>query len=315
MPKAQNPFDVDDEEKPVVEEKTAPEVPEGAEIPVDKDEDEDDPTDDQPTRAEKRANRFREANDRAKAAEEKAAQESTARAAAEARAQQADQYVREMAARAVPQQPQADPLDQYQRAAQEEINLLMRESAVAQKEGKLDEALSQQLKDRYFAANQRLSEVAAARVQRWNQYQQQQNQPNTQFQAEYAALQMRLRAEFPDVVDNQDAWAYANAEWAKIIALKKGDRRDWTYVKEAMATTRRAFKLGSPPAPSETTKRRYAGVGSGGAAQQTNGKRTIPMTREFKLMAHAKYPSLEHAKAEQKWAQGIGKSLLDEEDS
>ncbi len=317
MARAQNPFAVDeDEEKPVVEEKTAPEVTEGAEVPVDKPDDaEDDASDDQPTREEKKRHRGA-LLERVKATEERLQQESNARAAAEARAQQADTYAREMAQRAIPQQPQVDPLDQHEKAARAEIEFLMEKSQLLQAKGELTPETQKELKDRYFAANQRLNEIAAAKVQRWNQWQQQQTAPNVQAQAESAALQMRLRSEFPDVVDNPKAWAYANAEWAKILALASNpDPRDWRNVQEAMAVTRRAFKLGRPPAPSEATRRRFSGVGSGGAAQQTNGSRTIPKTREFQQMANAKYPGLPPEKAMAKWAQTIGKQLLDEEDS
>ncbi len=326
MPKAQNPFDVDDEEnkgKEPVEEKVAPEVPEGTEIPVDKDEDEDDPTDDAPTRAEKRAERGRALARDLREAKEREASLESARQAAEYRAQQHETYARQMASWAAQQQqqqqPQGDPLDAHEKAARKEIEDLMELSTALQEKGALTPEKAKDLKDRYFAASQRMNEVAAARVQRWNSWQAQQSQqgqPSVQAQAEYAALQMRLRSEFPDVVDHPQAWAYANAEWAKLMAVKKGaDPRDWKNVQEAMATTRRAFKMGHAPSPSEATKRRYAGVGSGGGAPQTNGKRTVPMGREFKMMAHAKYPKLAPADAERKWAQTVGKSLVEEEDS
>lgn len=113
---------------------------------------------------------------------------------------------------------------------------------------------------------------------------------------------------YPDVYANPRAFAYAQAEAQKRQAL--GENITNATVDEIMNDTMVRFKLGGKQPPAANLKERMSGVSSSGAGNGNgNSSGGIAMTREFKMMARAKYSDLPEEQAIKKWVDNEGKAL------
>ena len=113
---------------------------------------------------------------------------------------------------------------------------------------------------------------------------------------------------YPEVYGNNDALAYATATFERKKALRENITND--TIDEIMNETRVQFKLGGKPAPSNTERARMSGIsangGNGGGGAPTGG---IPMTKELRAMAIAKYSHLPEKDAIKAWVDREGKAL------
>lgn len=121
--------------------------------------------------------------------------------------------------------------------------------------------------------------------------------------------QALYRAKYPDIYQNQKAYAYASAEWQKRTQAL-GQQPTDELLDEVMNEARTHFKLGPKPQATAAERARMSGIpssgGSGGDGKSGGG---ITMTPEFRKMAEAKYSDLPQKQAWQKWADNEGKAL------
>lgn len=305
MPK--EPEELEEEKKPKGEEEE-----EGKEVSVEPDENDEGPEtpENRETRNEAKRNRYKEQRESREAAERKLAeyerqlQEERAARAAERAA--AEFYVRQ----AQQPQQQVDPWAESEKNVKDKFQYILSESNRLKLENRLDEAETKRLQQEWIENQQRQQELVARKLL-WQQAQYQQaQQPQYEQQQRIAAAQARLEAEFPEVMNHQAAKAHAMGGWQQAIAA--GKPNNWDTAREVMATTMRAFRLGRPPPPDDVTRRRYSGVGGGG-----NGggavRTTFKMTKAHEKMAEGRFPSLSPEAAHKKWAQTVGKKILEDD--
>lgn len=266
-------------------------------------------------RKERRANRFKEAQELA-TEERKRREEAEQRAnEAAARAAAAEQTARMVAeqARSWTQGAQQDP---WQAAIENEVapkrKALMAEHRDLVASGKYDAAEQARLAGEWSKLDIRQQEIVTHKALYYRDMEAQRNAPNLQAQANEAAFNSRMQSEFPDIMANRQHVDHMTATFFQLRA--EGKPNDWTTAAAAAALTRRAFKLGTRPPPDAATKARYSGVG-GGANGHTNGSSgKIPMLPKYKKMAEARYPDDPPATAHKKWAQTVGKAVMESDE-
>lgn len=305
--------------KTSVEVEDREEEEEPKEVSVDSDDDEDDPSDDQPTRAQKRANRYREARAAAQAAEKRADEaEKRAQQEAQGRSEALRLAQEHIARQQQPAQPQQDPWAHHAAQFERENNDIKELARVYKEAGKYDAEFEDKLNKRYYDWQGRYNQFITQREIAIHQMRQQQQAPQNQQSAAQAAWNARFQAEFPDVVGHPAAMAHMMGGWQQehAAANHQGKQLTWEDIQRIVNNTRRAFGMIKSPPPSAATKARFSGSSGGSPSHGSNGNgRTISMTKEYKLMAHARYPDLEPEQAEQKWAKTVGKRLLEKESS
>lgn len=301
--------DTEEEKKP----KPAEDEEEGKEVPVEPDENDDEPAEageSADSRAEKKRNRYREAREEAKREKERA--DSLERQASEERsARIAAQTAAQMYA-AQQQQPQVqqDPWAEHERYVKDKFQFILGETTRLRTEGKLDEESTKRLQTEWIDNTQRQQELVTRKAM-WQEAQRaQQMQPHYEQQQRLAAVEARLQAEFPEVMNHAQAKAHAIGGWQMAIAANKPN--SWETAREVMAATMRAFRLGRPPPVDDATRRRYSGVG-GGSNGAGGTRSTFKMTKAHEKMAEGRYPSMPPDQAHKKWAQTIGKKLLEDD--
>jgi hypothetical protein len=312
MPK--DPFDdTEEEKKPKASDE---DEEEGKEVSTEPDENDDEEPakagESEESRAEKKRNRYREVREEAKREKERADslerqanEERTARIAAQTAA---EMYARQQQA---PPQQQVDPWAESEKYVKDKFQFIISETQRLKGENRLDEESTRRLQSEWIDNQQRQQELVTRKLMWQQNMLQRQQAPEWENQQRLAAVEARLVAEYPEVMNHQQAKAHASAGWQMAIAA--GKPNSWDTAREVMATTMRAFRLGRPPPVDEATKRRYSGVGGGsnGAAGHAPGK--FRMSKAHEKMAEGRYPNLPPDKAHQKWAQTIGKKILEDD--
>jgi hypothetical protein len=139
----------------------------------------------------------------------------------------------------------------------------------------------------------------------------QRSQPAPQQPNPVAAIQAMILAQYRDVAENQDAYAWAQARYVQLRTKEKAPD-SWDTISQAMEEAREGFglKRGSHRPPGENTRRRYSGAPTGAGAKSA---RTIVLTEAQKKMADAVYKYMKNPQERyQRWANEVGKELLDE---
>ncbi len=253
------------------------------------------------TRQEKKRNRFREVEDRARAAEERA--ERAEREAREARERHQTQLYNPQSGNA-PQPNQPSPVQQrLMQIAEEKRRLHSHYEAVASQPG-YDRNGPQQREFERMAENLENARVAAiAEAQR------------PQFNEEDLIRKAQLRSylnEHSDITNNAQYFKWAVARWQQLTAEGKPDTKE---LSDSVFDEAR-IKFGMQPRnrrgsrPDDAIKRRLSGVSSQSAgAPQATGN--IQMTSMERKIAQAKYDNLPPKQAWQKWANNEGKRIME----
>jgi hypothetical protein len=318
MPRAskKDPF-ADDEEEKVEESSSEPEEegkPKSLSVEGDPNEEEGGSDEEKEERKERRRNRFKEAQEGMRAAEERAARLDSERTEALARAAAAEQVARQAAEWSQRQaQPQKDPWEQ---AIENEV--ISKRSAIRAEMENLRNANTYTPQEQQRLANEwqrtevRQTEILMGKQLYYRDMQQRQQAPQQQQAAAEAALTQQIRMRYPDIVNNPKAYAYMEATFLRSVNAEQKPN-DWNTADHAAQEARRAFRLGAPPPPDAATKARYSGIGGGanGHVNGNGGGGKIEMLPKFKKMARALYPDMPAHKAEEKWAKTAGKKILE----
>lgn len=243
------------------------------------------------TRQERRKNRYKEANQRAEAAERARDEALHIARTAQEQAQQA------AFARQPPQQAE-DPFKADEDAVYREQDLLYREWSQLSDEQRAESKIADEYADKARALERRKFTVAAKREMHANNIRP--SNPNEHIQA-------RIRMDYPDVANHPQAMQYA--EYYCRMRMAEGRPMDWNLLGEGMTRARSQFGMSGPPAPTKESKQRYMGAKKGASGGQGE-KQTIKMNKHYMGMATAMYPDIEPAKAYQKWANSVGRKLL-----
>jgi flagellar motility protein MotE (MotC chaperone) len=282
MPGKKNPFEDDDD----IEESKAPEV----EV---EDEDEEvtpeEPVAARPSRKERRAERgaVREENERLRARE------------AELDAENRRLHAEAAVARAMPQQHQGpDPLERDIEAVDQDIRQL-HESAQANWN-----KWTQAERD---GAQRKLREFERKKAKVYRDMDERETGPRqpqiTPEQQAANAVRYMVRQKNPDVFNDKRAYAYADAEFKKRLALGQVETPE--LMQECIDEARDVVLRGSSQR-SNDVKHKFTGQ-RGGPGSGGSKSTVVKATQELKAIAKAAYPQLEPAQAMQKWANENGK--------
>lgn len=123
--------------------------------------------------------------------------------------------------------------------------------------------------------------------------------------------QQRWVAQYPDVYRNPQAYAFAEATFARKRALlEPGQQPTDEMVHDAMREAMTQFKLGPRTPPSASDRQRLSGIASSGSGGgSSNGPPGIQMTPELRRIAIAAYSDLPEEEALKKWTNRTGKRM------
>ncbi len=208
-------------------------------------------------------------------------------ALAEQQAAYATGVAQTMAQRMQQPQEQRDPLDFHQEGAQREQRLLVQEYQQRVKRGELSKEEHDDFESRGNAIQAKLAEIAAERVLRRQQSQQPQGQN----------VMAVLQARYPEVVSNQQAFAYAIARYRTLVSDPIERAPDnWDTAERVMQETKERFGMAAPKNGSERSggnTRRYEGGGAGASGNVKGEAPTkITLTKDDVAAADAAYPHL-----------------------
>lgn len=249
-----------------------------------------------------RASKFKEAQERAAAAERERDDYRAKVAALEA--------ARQYTTQAPPKdEPKPDPADKDIEALDAEMQELQDQYAqlttFAEKaQQAIDPKVVASFRAKWAKLNTSKNEKIAEKVQRRTQVTTQQQGPS----AEQAAQAAALRVRYSDIVSHPEAnriAAYAAGLWQAHRARGGSDTVE--EMDRVVNDARRVFGLAKSPPPSAATKARFAGVGAGATAAngETNGDaaKRFPINKQMIAQATAAYPDLPEKKAVQKFIQ------------
>lgn len=255
-----------------------------------------------PSRRERRANRFAEAEE--------------ARIRAEERAKVLEQELERRNQQPVPvyqppPQNQPDPLElATKRLQQEHEDLVATYNARFQAtNGQLPPEEAAQFRERGWALKNKSEELAAFRVlQKTGKLAPQQPQGLTEAQF-YA---MTYQQEFPEVMRDPKLAARAARRFDDLV--DDGEPPDINTGRKAMAQVRDQFVPGRRPEPDQRLRQKLTGIGAGPGSGPggRGGKQTIEMTPELRKMAVRAYKHLPPNQAIQKWANEVGPGFLED---
>lgn len=262
-----------------------------AEVEIDPDADLDSDTRPE-TRKERRANRFREAENKRVAAESRA----EALAAENTRLMQ-------LSTRPQVQQPQRSPtadLDQELSGVFRDQEALFREYADVERQH--NGAVPADVHEKYLERSRSLDQKKASVHYR---IEERHRAPHRAQEA----LTMQLRNEWPDIYSNPKAIEYVVGAMQMRRARGEADSKE---LHDSCAQEARQVILGVRPAPDAAQRARASGVTRGGGAlgAAPKGAGSIVFTRELKAIATAMYPRLTEAEAMQRWANKVGPKHL-----
>lgn len=269
-----------------------------AEVPVEEPGESDDEELDETPKAPDRAQQRRQRNADRISARERAA-------AAEARAEMLAQQLEEERRRPyqAQQQPQqGNQLEQFDRQIREVTNAQKRlHEDYTARAGRLTQREEQEFFDRAERLEIEKGTLIADR-----------RNAMLAPQRETEARVAELRNRHPDVFANPAALRYAQGEWNKLQALGRPDNRE--TVDQAFQEARERV-LGVRPAPDQSTRQRLSGMGSRTAgnspSQRSAGSIQMPKGGVYDRMARAAFPKLDPAEARQKWANTVGRGILE----
>ena len=309
-----DPFKADEEDstqeanqtaKAKLQERIAASEPD--ELPVEKPDDGEDPLDAAPaalTRDEKKRNRWKEhtqARERAEArAKELEDENRRLQVAAEVARQQAFQVQQQ----AQPRGP--DPIDEDLKRSRREQEALYAEYVGRQKEGNLTPEAEEKFRQRAYDIKDRETQLQLQKFHRDNGISRQ--DPAEQHRQ---TVSSQIRMQFPDIVADARASAYADGVFRQLTAL--GRPNDWDTIEAAMKQTRRDLRMGNAEPsrrPNEAERQRYSGLPAGPGSSREDSPKTIRMTPGYKKMAEKLYRNDPPNIAHQKWANTVGKKLL-----
>jgi hypothetical protein len=261
--------------------------------------DDPDSDEDRPSRKGKKQNRFREALERADAAEERARRIEAQMAALEQRLSSQQQYS--------PGIQTEDPSEKELReirARQKDLRNLYA-ARYASKD------MSQEEGDRYNSEfedlENRATEVVVSRKLQEHLSSQKGNDLNQMLQIKYM-----------DLAYNPQARSSALGLYTMKVA--DGARPGPELLEEVADETYRKYKIGPYKkgiSPSSGAKAKLSGNptgGTGGRSSGNNKLKKIVMTRELRRMADAMYPHLEPKERYETWAKNVGSKALEEID-
>jgi hypothetical protein len=229
----------------------------------------------QPTRDQKKQNRFKEAQERA--------------AAAEARALQREEENRQLTQRLLLSQPQQidnrpkqpDPYERAIEMANKEAELIRREFATltpeeqAKQHGDYDKKFEEARRRAYKLEVEREFALRAPQQQR----------PQNNVQQE--VVKTMITTTYPDIVNNPKHLAWADARHRQLQA--EGLPDDHATLHRAMTETRTQFGLPGG-APSEATKAKFAGTSRGSNGGGGAPSSSVTLTRDEVKRAKQAYP-------------------------
>lgn len=242
-----------------------------------------------PSRKERRANRFREAHERAAAAE----------AEAKALREQAQQYKQmldaERQARSTRTRGDVDAPDTADQHVTALNKLRTERRAVLSKiygaNGQLSRADIDALEKEAEEIEDKIHQVQVNRFT-----------PKPKPGSNMATV---LQAKYPDVYQNPAARMWAQGYASQMAA--KGRKAGMQLAEEALQEAAKEFGL-SERGPAKGAKDRYAGRPKGAAATRSD-KKTVRVTGRQKLMALAMYPNEDEKTAVRKWAKRVGSKI------
>lgn len=250
------------------------------------------------SRDEKKRNRFREAQERAEAAEREAAHYRSLYETSQRPAPREDP--------APGEDPKVKEVDNKLAEVRRRQKLLYQEFLA--KQGKL----SQQEIDQYERDNHSLRDEEGELIyERRRLREAPQEEARRKADAQRAIYQQK----YGDIYAHErsrEALIYAEGVYKQSLVRNAGRKTPEQLMDEAMDAARRdVLRTVKRPAPSESTRRRYAGEPSGPAAGA--GDRdvvSVPMTKEYRRMATALYPGMPENEAYKRWAKGPGKRII-----
>lgn len=311
-----DPFDDDDNETTQPTPEPAEEKGEKLSVEPDpNDEDSEQSTDTEEQKAARRERRKERGTLRAAAEDERKRREDAERVANEAvaRATAAETTARLWAEQSRQSQPQVDP---WAQAIENEVTprrqALMAEHRQLVESQKYTPEEQRRLAAEWNKLDIRQQEIITHKQLYYRDLQAQQTAPQMEERQRLIALNEQIKVRYPDIIANEDAARWMNYRFMQMV---QAERKPNTFETGdlAAAETRRAFKMGTRPAPDAATKARYSGVG-GGANGHTNGDGKIEMIPRFRKLAESLYPDMPPAKAHKKWAEGPGKKILASEE-
>jgi hypothetical protein len=212
------------------------------------------------------------------------------------------------------QKPAADPLEEEGKQIKSDWEKHLAHADILAKGSTPEQR--KQWQDEHFAIEERGRNLAARRAVR-EAGQSQRSNPQED------ALRTFVNANFPDVASNPRALRFADGLMNQKLAREGRDQATLPDWKAVLEDTRRGMRLpGASPAPSDATRQKFSGGGLGGASGSGGGGREIRMGKEEMLMAEAMYKTekdpntgkvrrLKPAEAHAKWAQKVGKRVVD----
>jgi hypothetical protein len=267
-----------------------PKAGQGIEVDLDEPEaEEDEPEAPQKTRAEKKQERL--------SLMEQAEVDREARLNAERAAGQAIGYAQAIQQQVQQQatQQRVDPLTVQRDAILRERELLVQEFQLAKQRGALTPEQERDFKSRGYDIEERWqNNVADRRMAARGGPPPQQNEVMTV-----------LRARYPDVVMNEQAFRWALAEHSRRCLDPRDPAPDnWDTADAVMQATRERFGMGSrreERQPSEGSPRRFEGSSTGASASKGEGRK-VALTPEDVALADAAYPDLPQKERYKKYA-------------
>jgi hypothetical protein len=255
-----------------------------------------------PSRRERRANRFAEAEE--------------ARIRAEERAKVLEQELERRNQQPVPvyqppPQNQPDPLElATKRLQQEHEDLVATYNARFQAtSGQLPPDEQAQFRERGWALKNKSEELAALRMmQKMGKLGPQQNQGMTEQQF----VQMQLQSEFPEVYADPRLIQRAGLKFDELVL--DGEPATIATSRKAMAEIQARFAPGRRPEPDQKLRQKLTGIsaGPGSGPGGRGGRQTIEMTPDYIKMAVRTFRHLPRNQAIQKWANEVGPGLLED---
>lgn len=293
------------ESVPKVEKTTTRSDPtEPVEVDLSEPDEEDEP---EPGDAEEAQLSRREKKQQRQSLRQQAEEDRRARLEAERAAGQAIGYAQALAQQRMQesQGQQRSPVEVEADAIFRERELLVQEFQLAKQRapnGVLTSEQEQDFKKRGYQLERRMAQNAVdERAARAPQQPQQQND-----------VMAVLRARYPDVVGNQQAFRWALSRHQTLIHdPREPAPDDWATAERVMAETRERFGLGGPqyaPPVEPESRRRHEGLpaGAGGTRQSTPTK--ITLSKEDVIAANAAYSHLPEAERYKRYAQVLQKS-------
>lgn len=258
------------------------------------------------SRAERRRNRYREAQERESAANKRAED-------AERRYGEMQQMLQQHLRAVAPQQPQApkeEPLAAELKSLFKEQDLLYRDynanrerltAAEHEDFARKGRELQERMLD--ISTKKTLKEMGIGRA------------PDEK-QVRAAIFKQEMEVKHGDVMGDERKRMYADGVWRQLIA--EGRQDDWDTMDECMERTRRKFGMPSKTrrAPSESYKSKLTGAGRGAGASGADKSQVVTMGKEYQIMADEAYRHIKDKNERYKrWAAGPGKRMLEKQSS